>query len=130
MRQVSAIVGSYSNTSNANMFSSLIFSSACFCMALISADLLGPGMWGYLFIGGGLFVGVSAFVPALDVAARTTAVLAALLAVAAVLLGLLAATIGGSFQLRGSEAWLLASFAVIAIAGFVRGRTRIAPQPS
>ena len=98
---------------------SILFMLFCFATALISNSLLGAGMWFWIILLSGLFVGVSAYIPDLAMMGAFIAGLLALVSIGAVLLGLVAATIGGSFRLEGDEAMLLASFFCIALSGLI-----------
>ena len=98
---------------------SILFALFCIATALMSNSLLGAGMWFWIILVSGLFVAVSAYVPSLGMLGAFIAGLLALVCIGAVLLGLVAATAGGSFRLEGSEAMLLASFFCIALSGLI-----------
>jgi hypothetical protein len=98
---------------------SILFTLFCIATALISNSLLGAGMLFWIILSCGLFVGVSAYIPGLAMMGAFIAGLLALVSIGAVLLGLIAATIGGSFRLEGNEAMLLASFFCIALSGLI-----------
>lgn len=104
--------------------SSVVFAIACTGAAFLSARILGPGMWGWIMLGGGLFVAASAHIPILAVPGRTVGMLAGVLGLLAVGLGLLAATIGGGFKLPGDQGLLLATIFVIAVSGILYSRSK------
>lgn len=80
-------------------------------------------MWFFIIVAAGIFVSASQYHPFFRNLGNTAAFLLALISVAAVLLTLLAGTIGGSFSLGGREAWLVFSFAMIAVFGFLLPKT-------
>lgn len=79
-------------------------------------------MWFWIIIVTGVFVAVSQFLPALRRLGAVAAFLLALISVLAVVLTLLAATIGGSFRLDDREASLVFGFFLIAASGFALAR--------
>ncbi|MEE4380082.1 MAG: hypothetical protein V2J55_21555 [Candidatus Competibacteraceae bacterium] len=83
----------------------------------LSAQILGPGMWGAIFLGAGVLVAASPYYPPIRDIGRGVALVTGILALLAVALGLLAATIGGSFRLPNEQAMLLVAFSVIGIFG-------------
>ncbi|WP_421863549.1 hypothetical protein [Motiliproteus sp.] len=97
--------------------SSLLFSLACFATATLSAQMMGAGLWFWIIITAGLVVGASLFSSPLTKPAVALAGCLSVISVGAILLGLVAATIGGSFNMDGDSALLLSLFAVIAISG-------------
>jgi len=107
--------------------SSIIFALACIAAAYLSGRILGPGMWGWLMLGGGIFVAISPHLGPLREPGRVIATIAGILSTLAAVLTLLAATIGGSFKLPPDEAQLVTAFVIIAIAGFFRSRARSKP---
>lgn len=100
---------------------SLVFGLCCFLTSYVSSSLLGVGIWFWIIIGSGIFVAASAFLPALQNLGVGIAGMLAGISVVAVLLIVLAASIGGSFELGSSETALLLLFAMIAITGFTLG---------
>jgi hypothetical protein len=100
-----------------NIVFAVVFAITCFATATVSNSIMGAGIWFWVIIATGAFVGVSQFIPSLQGAGAGLAGLLAILSICAVLLGLLAATVGGSFRLNESEALLLFLFFIIAVLG-------------
>jgi hypothetical protein len=98
---------------------SVLFALFCIATALLSKSIMGAGLWFWVILLAGLFVGISAYIQGLGMIGAFIAGLLSLVSIAAVLLGLVAATIGGSFRLEGNEAMLLASFFCIALSGLI-----------
>lgn len=100
---------------------SLLFALACLSTSVVSARMMGAGLWFWVIMFIGVFVAVSQCMPNAPLMFRGAgaglALLLSFVAIAAVLLGLLAATIGGSFSLGASEALLLFLFFLIAVFG-------------
>jgi hypothetical protein len=96
----------------------ILFALCCFSTAAVSHSLMGAGMWFWIIIGMGGFVAVSQYMPQLQDLGAGCAAILSVISVAAVMLGLVAATIGGSFRLQGQEALLLFLFFLIAVNGF------------
>ena len=96
---------------------SVLFGALCIATALLSNSMMGAGPWFWIIIATGVLVASSSFIPALHVLGALLALLLSLVSICAVLLGLVAATIGGSFRLDGEEAILLFLFGLIAIFG-------------
>ncbi len=109
--------------------SSALYALSCLAAAGLSAQILGPGMWGAIFLGAGLFVGASPYYPPLQQPAGAIALISAILAFLAVALGLLAASTGGSFRLPADQALLLTLIGAIGVFGIAVHRvlTRRAP---
>ncbi len=103
--------------------SSALLALACFASAVLSAGILGPGMWAAMLVAAGLLFAASPYVPAVQPAARTLSMLGGILALVAVGLVLLAATTGGSFRLPGDQAALLAVLGAGGILGIVVNKT-------
>jgi hypothetical protein len=103
---------------------SAVFALACACTSVLSASILGLGVWGWLTIFGGLFVGVSPYISSIQAAGRAIALVMAILSLLAVALGLLAATVGGSFRLPSDQALLFALFGMIGISSIVYSRSK------
>ena len=101
-----------------NKFIAVLFALSCFATAAQSSAIMGAGNWFWIIIVTGALVMLSQFIPKLAGAGSGIALLLSLISICAVLLGLVAATIGGSFKLDNNEALLLFSFALIAIFGF------------
>lgn len=102
-----------------NKIIGIFFAIACIATSAVSNSMMGAGLWFWVIIATGLVVAVSQFFPMLRGVGSGLALMLATLSVCAVLLGLLAATIGGSFNMDGSAAFLLFLFFVIAVLGFV-----------
>ena len=86
--------------------------------SITSGSILGVGMWFWIIIATGILVATSQFFPLLRPFGSVAALLLGIISVFAVLLTLLAATIGGSFELDSSETLLVFSFTMIAVFGF------------
>jgi len=97
--------------------SSVLFGALCIAAALLSNSIMGAGMWFWIIIATGVLVASCSFMPSLNVLGALLALLLSAISICAVLLGLVAATIGGSFRLDGDEALLLFLFGLIAISG-------------
>ena len=96
----------------------------CFCLATswVSSGMLGVGMWFWIIIAGGIFVGLSAFIPLLEALGVAVASMLTAISVIAVLLGLVAVfTLGDSSDFGEGVGLLLFLFAMIAISGFLLG---------
>ncbi len=101
-----------------NKFIAILFACSCFLTSYMSANILGIGMWFWIIIITGVFVAASQFHKSLITLGSIAAILLGVISILAILLGLLAATIGGSFRLNNQEAILLFSFFLIAVFGF------------
>lgn len=95
----------------------LLFALACFSTATLSSQMLGVGLWFWVILGSGVIAVSSTLYPALLPLAVIAGGCLGLISVVAIVLGLLAATIGGSFNMDGQSALLLLLFGVIAISG-------------
>ncbi len=102
-----------------NKVVAIFFAISCFATSVTSGNILGVGMWFWIIIATGIFVAVSQFLPALRGLGSVAALLLAVISVCAVILTLLAATIGGSFKLDDRETLLVFSFFMIAVFGFL-----------
>ena len=98
---------------------SVLFAMCCLGVAFLSNNILGPGFWFWAISCAGLIVGVTAFIPTLAILGVVIAGLMSSIAVLAILLGLLAATVGGSFRLPEEQVILLALFGLAAFLGFI-----------
>ncbi|NKB33911.1 MAG: hypothetical protein GKR91_12505 [Pseudomonadales bacterium] len=105
-----------------NKIVAALFTISCFGTAAASNSLLGAGMWFFIIVAAGIFVTASQFHPWFRELGGIAASILGMISVLAVLLTLLAATIGGSFELGGSEALLVFGFTMIAIFGFLLAR--------
>jgi len=101
-----------------NRIIAILFAIACFATSAVSGNILGAGMWFWIIIATGVFVAVSQFIPVLRQFGSVAALLLGVISVLAVVLTLLAATIGGSFKLGNREALLVFTFLMIAVLGF------------
>lgn len=90
---------------------------SCFITAFLSFQLFGEGMWFWVIIGVGLTTLIALFNDKVQPVAVVFSGLLALVSVGAVLLGLVAATIGGSFKMDSASAFLLFFFGLIAVFG-------------
>jgi hypothetical protein len=111
-----------------NKVIALFFALACLLTATVSSRLLGVGMWFWIIIACGVFVPVSQFIPVLANLGKAAAAMLATISVLAVILTLLAANIGGSFQLDGGTFLLVFGFFLIAVFGFTLKRLHSRPQ--
>lgn len=93
-------------------------------IAALSASLLGVGVWGLAILAVSLVIAISPYVDVLMPLAKGMAAFFAVIAVLAILLGLLAATTGGTFRLPADQALLLFLFGVYAILCIVFSRTK------
>ncbi len=93
----------------------------------VSRDIMGTGFWGAAILGFSALVAASPYVPVLLLVARPIAALASILSILAVLLGLLAATTGGSFRLPSDQSLLLALLFFLAVFGLIFARTKVPP---
>ena len=82
---------------------------------------MGIGMWFWVIISVGLFVAISQYYSPLRGIGSGLAVLLGIVSICAVFLGLVAATIGGSFHLDDREALLLFLFFIIFLLGLILG---------
>ncbi len=80
--------------------------------------MLGVGMWFWIIIASGIFVAISQFFSKTQGFGAIVAALIGVISIVAVLLGLLAATVGGSFNSDDDGLLLLLSFFLIAVLGF------------
>tara|TARA_R110001583_G_scaffold22377_5_gene83983 strand:+ start:16810 stop:17169 length:360 start_codon:yes stop_codon:yes gene_type:complete len=99
----------------------IIFAIVCISASAFSSSILGIGMWFWIIIGIGMFVGFSQFFPLLKRTGSGLAILSSVISLLTVLLGLLAATVGGSFNMDNQSAILLLLFFMIAILGGTLG---------
>ena len=108
---------------------SILFFLSCFATSWVSSSMLGVGMWFWIIIASGIFVGVSSFIPLIETLGAAVASLLATISVLAVLLGLLASTIGDSSDFGDGTGLLLFLFAMIAVMALFlvlckRGKTK------
>lgn len=80
---------------------------------------MGTGVWFWIIITTGIFVVISQYFTILRGAGAGMALLLSIVSICAVLFGLVAATIGGSFRLDDKEALLLFLFFMISIFGLM-----------
>ena len=95
----------------------LLFVSAVAGACGYSMSILGAGMWAWLLLLVAGFVLVSVFVPSLDHMATILGKISGLLAVLALALLLLAATVGGSFRMSESNAIFAVLLVLVALFG-------------
>lgn len=101
-----------------NKVVAILYAVSCFATSWISGSILGVGMWFWIIIASGVFVAITQFFPKIRGLGAAMAGLIGIISVGAVLLVLLAATIGGSFKLDDDELLLLLSLFFIAVFGF------------
>jgi len=80
---------------------------------------MGAGAWFWGIIVVGCLVAISQFYPRLRPVGSGLALLLGIISICAILLGMLAATIGGSFKMDDSFALLMFLFFNIAVLGFI-----------
>ena len=85
-------------------------------------------MWFWIIIATGAIVVMSQFFPGLEKPGAVLASLLSIISTIAIVFGLLAATIGGSFELDGREALLFASFFFVAVFGITLTRVNRASR--
>ena len=105
-----------------NKLMALLFAIACLLTATVSSRLLGMGMWYYIILISGSLVFSFQFIENLIPIARVIAILMVIISVGAVVLTLLASTIGGSSNMDEGATLLTFGFVGIAIFGFVVAR--------
>jgi hypothetical protein len=81
--------------------------------------MMGAGLWFWVIISIGCITATCQFLPRCRGVGAGLALLLSIISVCAILLGMLAATIGGSFNMDGSSALLLFLFFLVAVLGFV-----------
>lgn len=104
-----------------NKIIAILFAITCFATSILSNSIMGAGLWFWVILSTGLVVVASQHIESLRGVGSLFAVLLSFISVFAVLFGLVAATIGGSFHLDDNEALLLFLFFIIAILGFALG---------
>ena len=104
-----------------NKIIGILFAIMCFSASALSNNIMGAGMWFWIIIITGLFVAISQYYPRLRGLGSGLAVLLSIMSIITVVLGLLASTIGGSFNIDDSFALLLLLFFVIFVLGLVLG---------
>jgi len=100
-----------------NKFLGFVFAITCFSTSALSNSIMGAGMWFWVIIAVGLFVPISQYFPKLREPGAVAACILGCISICAVLFGLVAATIGGSFRLEDREALLLFLFFIIGVIG-------------
>ena len=101
-----------------NKVIAILFAISCIATSVVSGNLLGIGMWFWIIIATGSFVAISQFLPKIRGLGAAVAGLLGVISIGAVFLGLVAATIGGSFKLDDNQSLLLFLFFLIAVFGF------------
>lgn len=102
----------------------VLFGLACLATAMISSQILGAGLWSTVMLVTGAFVALSQFIVVLQGLGVALAGLAGLLATGAIMLSLLAANIGGSFNMDDKTGMLLMGFFFMAVLGFTLSITQ------
>ena len=97
----------------------VVFALGCAAIAWQSAQILGTGFWGWAILATGVFIAAGPYYRRIRGLARVIALVLSIIAFLAVALGLLAATIGGSFNLPDDQALLLLTFGIVGILGVV-----------
>ncbi len=80
---------------------------------------MGAGLWFWVIISTGCIVAISQFFPKIRGAGSGLALILSFISIFAIIFGLVAATIGGSFKMDDSSALLLFLFFIVAVLGFV-----------
>lgn len=114
-----AVTCTLNDDANMNKVIGILFAIRCFATSALSQSMMGAGMWFLVIIATGCLVAVSQFFPRLKGPGSGLALLLGLISLCAILLGLLAATIGGSFNMDDSSALLLFLFFLIAVFGII-----------
>jgi len=104
-----------------NKLIGLIFAAVCISTSALSNSIMGAGMWFWVIIIVGVFAAISQYYPMLRGVGSGFAVLLSVVSICAVVLGLVASTIGGSFKIENSLALLLFLFFIIFILGILLG---------
>ena len=105
-----------------NRIVAVLFAISCFATSTISSRMLGVGIWFWIIIAAGVIVAASQFIPILYKLGAPVASLLSVISVLAVVLTLLVATIGGSFELGSGETLLMFAFSMIAVFGISLAR--------
>ncbi len=100
-----------------NKVIAILFAITCFSTSAVSSSIFGIGTGFWIIITTGFIVASSQFFPAIKGAGSGLALLFSLMSILAVIFGLVAATIGGSFKMDDSSALLLFLFFMIAVFG-------------
>jgi hypothetical protein len=96
----------------------ILFALACFATSAQSNSMMGAGLWFWVIIATGFIVASSQFFPRLKGPGSGLALLLGIISICAILFGMIAATIGGSFKMDDSSALLLFLFFIIVVLGF------------
>ena len=99
-------------------FAKLLFVLAAASASAYSMSVFGPGMWSWIFLGITFLVLVSVFVASLDVFAIILGCVSGVLAGLALALLMLAATVGGSFNMSDSNVVFAVLLVFLMIFGF------------
>jgi hypothetical protein len=101
-----------------NRVVAILFAITCFSTSWISGSLLSVGMWFWVILVSGIVVAISQFFQTTQELGSIVAALISVISIFAVLSGLLAATVGGSFKSDDDGLLLLFSFFLTAVFGF------------
>ena len=102
-----------------NKIIALVFAFFCFATALLSNSIMGAGVWFWVIVIIGMLVPITQYSIKFQALGVILAILLSVLSLCVVLLGLLAATIGGSFRLSDNTAQLLFLFSMITVSGII-----------
>tara|TARA_R110002073_G_scaffold12108_5_gene54121 strand:+ start:576 stop:932 length:357 start_codon:yes stop_codon:yes gene_type:complete len=102
-----------------NKVIAILFAIVCFATSAVSNTIMGPGLWFWVIISCGFVVAVSQFYPMIRGVGAGVALILSIISICAVALGLLAATVGGSFNMDGASSLLLLLFFLIAVLGLI-----------
>ncbi len=97
----------------------IFFAITCFATSAVSNSIMGAGVWFWVIIATGCIVAFSQFFPKIRGPGSGLAMLLGFVSIFAILFGMVAATIGGSFKMDDSSALLLFLFFIVAVLGFV-----------
>ncbi len=100
-----------------NKVFAILFTISCIATSTVSSHIMGIGIWFWVIIVIGMVVGISQFFKPLIEMGTALAILLSVISACAILLGLVAATIGGSFRMDDSAALLLFLFFTIIMNG-------------
>ncbi len=107
----------------------LLFSISATATSLFSIDIFGPGLWSLLFLGIALVVALSVFFRILHTTAVYISRISGVLVSVALILLLIAATTGGSFNMSESNEFFGFMLALLAFFGLSAFFWPVEPEP-
>jgi len=81
-----------------NRIIALLLAITCIAIAMLSSELVGPGMWGMIILVSGLFIGISPYFRATILPGRAISILLCIICIGAFVLGMVAGTIGSGLD--------------------------------